>query len=99
MELPNQLLSILFKRKVRKNQNILIFPYFYVIILKTKHITSYGVNLQSDSKMARQALRRSVELAEQNNLNSISMDEINAEVKTQPNATHKNHFPSGKKAR
>jgi len=34
-----------------------------------------------ERQVARQALRRSVEMAEQNNLSSMTMAEINAEVK------------------
>lgn len=33
-----------------------------------------------EQQMARQALRRSVEMAEQNGLSSMTMDEINAEI-------------------
>ena len=33
-----------------------------------------------EQQLARQALRRSVEIAEQNGLSSMSMDEINVEV-------------------
>jgi hypothetical protein len=33
-----------------------------------------------ERQMARQALRRSVEMAEQNGLSSMTMDEINAEI-------------------
>jgi len=34
-----------------------------------------------ERQMARQALGRSVEMAEENNLSSMTMDEINAEIK------------------
>jgi len=34
-----------------------------------------------ERQMARQALRRSVEMAEENNLSYMTMDEINAEIK------------------
>jgi hypothetical protein len=35
-----------------------------------------------ERQVAREALRRSVEMAEQNNLSAMTMDEINAEVYT-----------------
>ena len=35
-----------------------------------------------ERQVAREALRRSVEMAEQNNLSAMTMDEINAEVNT-----------------
>jgi len=34
-----------------------------------------------EQQMAREALRRSVEIAEENGLSSMTMDEINAEIK------------------